>query len=237
MKKKILTAVTLLVCAFGHAQQAEKSATEVSEWLTSFDGVVVDAPVDITFVGVPATEAPKIVYDTHGSYTSKFKAAVKDKVLRIAERFESHRTDRTSVVVYYNDLRSLDLSDAAATFSGTLTATAFDLRVGGGARLTAALDVKDFKAELSAKSAATLTGKARYLWLYVSTGTFDASGLEAMAAQVNAVSGAQVQLWVTDRLEAKTSTNAKISYKGDPSILRVGTKFMGGDILRAESGK
>ena len=40
-----------------------------SEWLAPFDAVEVDATVDIRFVEVPATEAPRIVYDTKGDAT------------------------------------------------------------------------------------------------------------------------------------------------------------------------
>lgn len=49
----------------------------------------MSAPLDVKFVQVPDTEAPKIVYDTKGSYTTKFRAEVKDKVLRITERSDA----------------------------------------------------------------------------------------------------------------------------------------------------
>ena len=85
MKKMILTAVMLAAAALCRAQQPAETG-ERREWLTSFTAVEVSAPLDIRFVPVPDTEAPKIVYDTKGSYTTRFRAEVRDKVLRISER-------------------------------------------------------------------------------------------------------------------------------------------------------
>lgn len=165
---------------------------------------------------VPDTEAPKIVYDTKGSYTSKFRAEVKDKTLRISEKYDSRRPDRTQVTVYYNTLQSVSLSGAAAVFEGTVDAVLLDLTLGRKASLTAAFDVKDLRMELTGGSSATLTGKAGYLTLFASTGRVAASGLEVMSAEVNAQSKADVSLWITDRFIGKTTTNARITYKGQP---------------------
>ena len=184
MKKMILTAVMLAAAALCRAQQPAETG-ERREWLTSFTAVEVSAPLDVKFVQVPDTEAPKIVYDTKGSYTTKFRAEVKDKVLRITERSDARRPDRTSVTVYYNSLERVAIADAVATFDSTLVATVLDLTVGGMAQVTARMDVKDLKMELTGKSTATLTGAVRYLSLFVSTGKLEAAGLEVMAAEAN----------------------------------------------------
>ena len=70
MKKMILTAVMLAAAALCRAQQPAETG-ERREWLTSFTAVEVSAPLDVKFVQVPDTEAPKIVYDTKGSYTTE----------------------------------------------------------------------------------------------------------------------------------------------------------------------
>ena len=221
MKKMILSAVMLVFAASGYAQETGAAgAGERNEWLPTFEAVAVDADLDVKFVRVPDTEAPKIVYDTKGSYTTKFRAEVKDKTLRISEKPDSRRPERTEVTVYYNALRAVSLSGAAATFVGTLDA--------------AVLDVKDLKMEQTGYSTANLSGSVRYLTLYVSTGKVAASDLEVMSAEVNAQSKAEVSLWITDRFVGKTTTNARISYKGDPKIVRGGAKFMGGEINRVE---
>ena len=125
-------------------------------------------------------------------------------------------------------------ADAVAAFDSTLVATVLDLTVGGMAQVTARMDVKDLKMELTGKSTATLTGAVRYLSLFVSTGKLEAAGLEVMAAEANVTSSGVAALWVTDRFQGKTSTGGKITYKGAPPIVRSGAKFMGGDITRVE---
>lgn len=233
MKKTILAAVMLTVAVFARAQQP--AATEgVRDWLTTFTAVEVTAPIDITFVQVPDTEAPRIIYDTKGSTTSRFRAEVSNKVLYISERFDSRRADRTSVTVYYNSLDRVAIADAVATFDSPLSATLLDLTMGGSARLTAALDVKDLKMELTGKSSATLSGAVRYLSLYVSAGTCQAADLEVMSAEVNVTGSGSASLWVTDRFQGKTSTGGKISFKGDPTVVRRDLKLMGGDITHLE---
>jgi len=113
-------------------------------------------------------------------------------------------------------------------------AVLLDLTLGRKASLTAAFDVKDLRMELTGGSSATLTGKAGYLTLFASTGRVAASGLEVMSAEVNAQSKADVSLWITDRFIGKTTTNARITYKGQPAVVRGGAKFMGGEISHVE---
>lgn len=229
MRKMILTAVLLAFAAGGFAQQTSPSS-DTSEWLPSFTSIAVDAALDVKFVKVPSTEAPKIVYNTKGSTTTKFKAEAKDKVLYITERFDAKRTDRTSVTVYYNEAQKITVKDAHATFEGVVTEKMLNLQIGGEAHLTAQLEVQDLMMELTGRSSVTLSGKVRYMTLYASTGKLEAMNLEVMSALVNVTASSAVSLWVTERFEAKTSTGGKITFKGDPAIVRTGSKFMGGDI-------
>lgn len=233
MKKLIAGLLMLTLCGAAWAQTPAQSG-EQRDWLTSFTAVEVTAPLDIRFIRVPDTEAPKIIYDTKGSTSTRFRFEVRDKVLFITERPDSRRTERTQVSVYYNSLDRIAIADAVATFDSTLVATVLDLAVGGAARVTASLEVKDLKLDQTGRSQAVLSGTARYLTLFASTGTLDARNLEVMSAVVNVTSSASASLWVTDRFEGKTSTGGKITYRGTPTVVRGGTKFMGGDITRVE---
>lgn len=227
-------AMTLLMLTLFGATQAQTPATDGGqrEWLTSFTAVEVTAPLDIHFVRVPDTEAPKIIYNTKGSTSTRFRFEVRDRVLTVSERPDARRAERTQVTVYYNSLERIAIADAAATFDSTLVATVLDLTIGGMARVKAPLEVKDLKLELTGKSHASLTGTVRYLSLYLSSGSLDAGTLEVMSAEANVTSSGSASLWVTDRFEGRTSTGGKIAYRGNPTIIRGGEKFMGGDITR-----
>ena len=222
-----------MLCIVGLTRaESPANSGEQREWLTSFTAVEVTAPVDLHFYRVPDTEAPKIIYDTKGSYTTRFRFGVQDKVLRISERPDSRRPERTQVSVYYNSLDRIAIADAVATFDSTLVATVLDLTVGGMAEVKAPMAVKDLKLDITGKSRVTLTGSARYLTLFISSGVLEAAALEVMSAVSNVTSSGTASLWVTDRFEGKTSTGGKITYKGSPTIIRGSMKFMGGDITR-----
>ena len=236
MKRLISCAVALLFpfaafCQTADAAAAEAQPTVKNEWLKAFSAVVADGAFDIEFVQVPESEAPKIVYDTKGSYTSKFTFEIKDNTLHIYERVDARRPERTTVTLYYNTLESLALSEATATFREPVRTKLFDLTLGARVLLRAAFDVQDLHLELSGRnSRAVLEGTARYLTLDVATGTVDALGLKVMAARAEVSGGGSVFLDVEERLEATTSTNGRLSYKSEPAIVRGATRFMGGAI-------
>lgn len=233
MKRLLASLLLLTLCGAARAQISIEEGGQ-RDWLTSFTAVEVAAPLDIRFVQVPDTEAPKIIYDTKGSTSTRFRFEVRDRVLTITERPDSRRTERTQVTVCYNTLERIAVADAVAKFDSTLRATVLDLTIGGEARVEAQLAVKDLNLNQTGRSRATLSGEARYLTLYLSTGSLDARALETMSAEANVTSSGTATLWVTDRFEGKTSTGGKITYRGTPTVVRGGTKFMGGDITRVE---
>lgn len=234
MKKLFFCIVMIAAALDARAQQTAPAAAEKSEWLPAFTRVEASGAFDVVFERVPDSEAPKIVYDTKGSYTTKFRAEVKDRVLHIRERIDSRRPERTQVRVCYNTLSSFALTDAKASLADTLRQSLLDVTLSGGASLEGVLEVQDLDMSVSDKASVLLGGSARYLTLQASGGQVNAAELETMSTRVSAQSNAEVRVWVTDRLEARTSTGAVLRYKGEPAIVRTALKFMGGEIKPLE---
>ncbi len=233
--KKLFFSIVMIAAALGaRAQQTAPAAAEKSEWLPAFTRIEASGAFDVVFERVPDSEAPKIVYDTKVSYTTKFRAEVKDRVLHIRDRIDSRRPERTQVRVCYNTLSSFALTDAKASLADTLRQSLLDVALSGGASLEGSLEVQDLDMSVSDKASALLGGSARYLTLQASGGQVNAAELETMSARVSAQSNAEVRVWVTDRLEARTSTGAVLRYKGEPAIVRTALKFMGGEIKPLE---
>lgn len=233
--KRLFFSIVMIAAALGaRAQQTAPAAAEKSEWLPAFTRIEASGAFDVVFERVPDSEAPKIVYDTKGSYTTKFRAEVKDRVLHIRERIDSRRPERTQVRVCYNTLSSFALTDAKASLADTLRQSLLAVALSGGASLEGSLEVQDLDMSVSDKASALLGGSARYLTLQASGGQVNAAELETMSARVSAQSNAEVRVWVTDRLEARTSTGAVLRYKGEPAIVRTALKFMGGEIKPLE---
>lgn len=229
-------AVLMAFTGFAQTQSDENTTSAVqSEWLQNFSSLEILGPVDVVLVAVSGEQAPKISWDTKGAYTSKFRYQIKDRVLRISERTDPRRPERTTVTVYYNTLRELRVSDARVTCQDTLCGDLFDLYVEGKSSVEAGLDVKDLKMDLSGQSTANLSGVARYMTLTATAGTVSAEALDVMSATVESRSGASVRISVSERIDARTSMRGTITFKGKPSIIRgAGVRFMGGSIVGIE---
>ena len=239
MKNFLLTLASVLLLGVGYAQNPTDNAAvkgPQSEWLQTFVRLEIEGPMDVVLVPVGADQAPKIIYDTKGAYTSKFRYQVKDRVLRLSERNDPRRPERTTVTVYYTPMKELFVCDAAVVCQEVVLTDLLDLTLTGNASFTGELDVKDLKMIASGHSTAQLSGVARYLTLSAVSAKVDAADLETMSAIAEAKSSAQVRLNVSERIEARTSMKGSISFKGKPSIVRgEGVRFMGGDIVGVEN--
>jgi archaeosine-15-forming tRNA-guanine transglycosylase len=107
----------------------------------------------------------------------------------------------------------------------------FDIGVSGGAMVSLYVKTLDLAVECTGVSRLTLNGSTKYLTMRVSTAKVDCSTLSTVATIVDASHSAEVRVVVSERLEATTSTGAKLLYKGTPTILRDHTVIFGGDII------
>lgn len=203
-----------------------------TDWLTPFTAVKIDGPMNVIFKKVPTVEESRIIYDTKGNITSKFKFEVdKNGVLVVSEKSDPKRTSVTDITIYYHSLREVKIAHAKAEFEQSIEGTIFDLTVSGGAMVV--LDVKtlDIAVECTGVSRLTLSGDTKYLTMRVSTAKVDCSKLAVMSATIECSHSSEVRVNVSERLEATTSTGAKLLYKGNPIILRDHTAIFGGDII------
>lgn len=203
-----------------------------TDWLTPFTAIKIDGPMNVIFKKVPTVEESRIIYDTKGNITSKFKFEVdKNGVLVVSEKSDPKRTSVTDITIFYHSLREVKIAHAKAEFEQSIEGTIFDLTVSGGAMVV--LDVKtlDIAVECTGVSRLTLSGDTKYLTMRVSTAKVDCSKLAVMSATIECSHSSEVRVNVSERLEATTSTGAKLLYKGNPIILRDHTAIFGGDII------
>lgn len=218
------------------AAQAAAVSVPKTDWLAPFTKVSVDGPMTIRFKRVTSPEELKIVYDTKGNLASRFRATIdKNGVLNITERFDTKLTTaQTEVTLYFMNLDFIKVSHATAKFEDTIKGNILDVSVSGGAVLTLPIETLDASVECTGKSALILSGRSRYFKIEVSTAKVDAFALETVALNVNASHGAELKMTVTERLEAVTSTSAKLFYKGHPRIIRNRNSLFGGDIVAVD---
>ena len=106
-----------------------------TEWLSPFNKVVVDGPINIVFKRVDSDEGLKIVYDTKGNASSRFRSGVdKNGVLQIVDRTDiKQQVIPTEVTVWYKTLDNISINRATATFEGVVENKLLDLYIKGGA--------------------------------------------------------------------------------------------------------
>ena len=215
----------------------EKATEEVvsipkTDWLTAFSRVKVDGPMNVVLKKVATAEECRITYDTKGNITSKFKFEVDKKgVLVVSEKYDPKRTSVTDITIYYNSLREVKIAHAKAVFENVVDANIFDLIVSGGAMVSLDIKTLDIAVECTGVSRLTMKGSTKYLTMRASTAKIDCTELSLVSATIDASHSAEVRLTVTERLEATTSTGAKLLYKGKPTILRDHTVVFGGEII------
>jgi hypothetical protein len=245
MKRKIIAASLILMSFVGAtAQTATQSQTGVTvteqvvtappktDWLKDFVGVKVDGPMIVTFEKVNSEEDVRVVYDTKGCITSKFKAEInRYGTLCIEEKFDPKRTSVTEVKVFYTKLNNVKISHAKCTFNTTVDENIFDIGVSGGAIVEIDVKTLDLLVECTGRSLLTITGSTKYLTMKASSAKVDGSKFSTVASIVEVSNSSEVRLNVSERLEATTSTAATLLYKGEPKIIREHPSTFGGDII------
>ncbi len=224
---------TTAPAAQASAQTVEKVVSQPkTDWLMAFNRVKVDGPMNVIMRQIPATEAPHIIYDTKGNITSKFKFEIsRNGELVITEKYDPKRTSVTDVVICYNTLREVRIAHAKAEFEDVIEDTIFDISVSGGAIVSLNIKTLDIAVECTGQSLLTMGGETKYLTMRASTAKVNCSQLDVVSATIDASHMAEVRAVISERLEATTSTGAKLLYKGYPTILRDHTAIFGGEII------
>ncbi len=203
-----------------------------TDMLYPFSRLEIDGKMNVRLKQVAPGESVRITYDVKGCTTCKFKASVdKEGLLRIEERIDPKRTTVTDVTLYYSELTDIKVAHATAVFEQTISSRILDLAVTGGATVSLDVESLDMAVVSTGKSSLVLSGSSRYFKLTVSTAKVDASALKTVSAIVDASHSSEVRVTVSERLEAITSTSAKLLYRGRPEIVRGRTSLFGGDII------
>lgn len=238
MRRFLLCLFTICCTLELAAQEATPAAIAesrpIKEYLSSFTAIDIDAPIVLTLNKIPNVDAPYIIYDTKGVYTSKFTAEVdrRSGTLKISERNDPKRESVTEVEVFFSELTDISIAKADVTINGILESQLLDIYVSNDAHLTAEIDVLDLMIFASGKSRIVLSGSTHYQTADISTAEYDATRLETISTITEASHNAIVKVDAVERLEAKTSTGGKIFYYSQPVILRSEVTLFGGEISR-----
>lgn len=233
--KKILFVAAMLFVAGGASAQVSIPAGETENTVQpavvatdsavreriwpDFHAVEIQGVMSVRLCVADAEHPVGVNFYTSDPGTGRYTREVENGVLKLRMQ-KAQSVDSVRVTVYYTKLDRINVDRAAVEVVGPLKAHLLDLKVSGGARFTATLDVADVALEVTGRSEVFLSGNTRYLDAVVSTALASLRKLEAMAVDVEASNKAEVSVCATDRIKMKSTTGALIRYSGNPAIER-----------------
>lgn len=209
-------------------------SAQQKEYLAPFHVLDVDAPVKLVLVKIQEHEAPYIIFDTKGVENSKFTFEVKDKKLKVSERYDPNRKSITEVTIGFTSLSDISIARADTTVDGILTSKLLDVDISHNAHFTAEVDVLDIQVYASGKSRVELEGKTQYHTAEVSSAHYNAHRLKSISTVVESSHNGISRVNAEERLELKTITGGKIYYYTQPVIFRSEVTTFGGEIELAK---
>lgn len=150
--------------------------------------------------------------------------------MRFPETFNAK--DVAKITIYYNNnLQVIDVNEGAYVGSDTIIKQhQIDLKAQEGAAIDLILDVEFLEIKTVTGSNIIVEGKATHQNIEATTGaTYEAFDLKTTNSTVLAASGAEVELTVSNHLDARVRFGGAIFYKGKPTHIKK-KKIIGGTI-------
>lgn len=208
-----------------------KAQTGETRNLEPFDKIDVSGNFEID---LKASDKESITFISGSVDLDRIETEVNGTTLkiRISRKF-GHSDDDTPVraVVNYRNLRQVEAGISADVVFRTITEGDYMLlksRSGGHIEMETA--VISLEATATQGGEIKLSGKCRVLEAKANTGgELKAYDLVASHAVVKANTGGEVQVNVTDKLDADAGTGGVIDYRGDPPTVSV-SENLGGEV-------
>ena len=220
MKK--LTLLLILSCSILFAQEPITTKLGDFKTLKVFNGLTVE---------LQKSSSSKI--EISGSQASDVSVKNSNGTLKITLKFpKNFSAENINIVLYYdNDIAVLDANEGATIFSDEgIKQQHLEVKTQEGAKIKLDIDTKYLTVKSVSGGIIKLTGIADNQNIEATTGgIYDAYGVKSKQATVTAASGANVEVTVSEMLDAKVRFGGNIFYKGIPEVLKT-NKIIGGSI-------
>ena len=221
MKK--ITLLLILISTIGMSQETITTKLGDFHTLKVFNGLTVELQKAAT---------SKVVITGSQSEDVSIKNA--DGVLKIRLHFpDSFTAEDVKIVMYYSkDIDVLDANEGGEIFSNeTLKQQHLEVKTQEGAKINLAVNTKHLTVKSVSGGIIELTGVTENQTVEATTGgIYEAFEMQSKQAIVTAASGANVEISISEILDAKVRFGGNIYYKGTPEVLKT-KKVIGGKIV------
>lgn len=217
---KQLTYLSLILLFLGTLLNCSASTETQNRKVKEFTGIQVSSGIDL-YLTMGNEEKVTIVADNE--IIDDIVTEVKNGILNIymKNRLQFFRLFRLNNMKAYVTAKLLEELDASAgsdvVSENTITGNSLKVHLSSGSDLKMDVDISNLSLKSSSGSDAKLTGRAENFDADASSGSdINASGLKTRVCHVEASSGSDASVYVTDEIVAHASSGSDISYQGNP---------------------
>ena len=169
------------------------------------------------------TENKVSVSASEDIYLPEIKTEVQNGVLKIYADYKEKSWKKNKKLKAFVTYKSIDKlnggSGAIIKTINSITVPALKMEMGSGATFTGEIKVTDLNVDISSGAVTKIIGTAANVKADASSGTvFTGTDLLAENCTVNASSGSVFKISVSKKMNAKASSGASISYKGEAEL-------------------
>ncbi len=234
--KKFKTLFILILIAVIGINTTFASNSDKTEYrkVKDFSGIKVSAGIDL-YITMGETEEVKIVADD--DIIDDVITEVKDGTLRIYIKdknwFSWNVSGSRKAYVTVKELVAIYASSGSDVVSeNTLKGESLKVKASSGSDVEIDVYYKNFSLDSSSGSDAKISGKVKTFEAKASSGSdIKARNLQSVICKVNASSGSDITVSVSDELYAKASSGGDIRYYGNPEIRDI-NESSGGDVTQ-----
>ncbi len=212
--------ILLSLGAFGQKQfivDANASMRQVDE---SFSKIKISGPLKVYLN--QANEESIAISASEEKFKNAIKTVVKNNVLHVYLEMNNklwRNNINPKVYVAFKQLTNLEISGAASVMNvGSIKGNELSVDISGACKLAANIDVQELHFEISGASKAIISGNTNKLLLDCS-GASDFSSFDLLAkkAQIDVSGASDVDINVSQSIQANASGASRLYYKGNPT--------------------
>ena len=211
MKLLLTTLVIGLLCQISFTQTATRS-------LSDFSSIDVSEGIHVELVKGNDPKAEITVENCNLSDVVT-KVSGDELVVKFDRKFWGWKSNKKAwVTITYQQLDEIEVSSGGDIKSmETLSAVDMEIDASSGGRMDLTIEATSLFVDVSSGGVIEIKGKTNSQDVEVSSGgVYNAFDLESMEADVDASSGGNCRIFVTDNLDAEASSGGSVRYKGNP---------------------
>lgn len=237
MKKVLWFAIAAIVICLSMAMSRRHTITPSGNQVTETRSVARFSEVSVSggiTVYLQQGSDQKVVVRTDRNAKNYVETEVRDGKLRVryAENVQVRRI-KTDVYVTAREIKRLAVSSGAdIEIKGTLKGDMLVLTASSAGDIEGRVEYNSVSATASSGGDIEVAGTASKVSASASSGSdIDFGDLRAKIASASASSGANIEVWATQTLNATASSGADISYRGNPKDINI-NRSSGGSVGR-----